>query len=361
MGVKRNDDENPIKPNMFYKEGVMKIRCPPEREVYDRRPHGDHPSVPIEDWPIWANLGTRLEVYRLIRGRQHSCISCRCDDRGGMWPRLPPPPPKNGGPPGTGGDCHGQTAADRCAVILGCFCFATLTQPTATNLAATLENYQDAINQIPGQMMRWTNNFNEVLDGIARDMAVPYGDVGGGWITEPVPNIHSEPYFEDGEEDFEWARHEYGYYGPRYGPGPGSGSGSGSGPIAKRESTDVDRPTCGVNEGPRRARGHKPSSSDNESPTATTKCGSEADTIYSSYYAVLFILLYTGAPVRACLRTETKTKINATKITNDILYRASEVGYPNYSSLRSLFARIDLDTRRLCYDTALPAHSLAPG
>ncbi|KAF3085178.1 hypothetical protein TWF569_007180 [Orbilia oligospora] len=281
MGVKRNDDENPIKPNMFYKEGVMKIRCPPEREVYDRRPHGDHPSVPIEDWPIWANLGTRLEVYRLIRGRQHSCISCRCDDRGGMWPRLPPPPPKNGGPPGTGGDCHGQTAADRCAVILGCFCFATLTQPTATNLAATLENYQDAINQIPGtvresvknkywswrmhglnpnpgQMMRWTNNFNEVLDDIARDMAVPYGDVGGGWITEPVPNIHNEPYFEDGEEDFEWARHEYGYYGPRYGPGPGSGSGSG--PIAKRESTDVDRPTCGVNEGPRRARGHKPSS-----------------------------------------------------------------------------------------------------
>ncbi|KAK6514787.1 hypothetical protein TWF506_007149 [Arthrobotrys conoides] len=250
------------------------------------------------------------------------------------------------------GPCATQQTADRCVVILGCFCVATLTQPTATNRAATVEHYQEAINRIPGavrqsvknkfwnwrmhgldpapgQTMRWTNDFQDVLNEIADQNAVPYGDTAGSWITEPVPNIETGPYFPDGEgdftwlaaegfaypveypgdywvtepipdiesgpyfppgeEDFNWARHEFGYYGPRYGPGPsgsgsgsgpsgsGSGSGPGPGPVAKRRSVSVDKSTCGVNEGPRQTGGQKPSSTGNESPTKATECGSEAD------------------------------------------------------------------------------------
>ncbi|KAK6500484.1 hypothetical protein TWF481_010827 [Arthrobotrys musiformis] len=127
--------------------------------------------------------------------------------------------------------------------------------------------------------MGWTNDHAEVLQALADSMAVPYGDVAGSWVTEPVPAILSEPYlFPEGwEGEYDFARHEFGYYGPRYGPGPvpgsGSGSGSGGGGVGlRRRSIGAEGPTCGVDEGSKHSSSREEASPGGETPTPTREC-----------------------------------------------------------------------------------------
>ncbi|KAK6355667.1 hypothetical protein TWF718_000060 [Orbilia javanica] len=275
---KRDPGDNPIRPEMFYLEGRLKVKCRAIREIYNLNPHGNQGSVPLEDWPNWRALGPREEIYEMIRTRREACLACRCDDNGALIARYAVHL-RGKGP------CTTQQAADRCAVVFACHCAAILAQPRATHVGATIEQYQDAINRIPGsvrmemgnpywrwrmhgldpapgQTMGWTRDFSEVLAEIAsgQEDRVLLDDVVDDPVPEPVPEVYRDPRFHEGdlegpEPEFTWHH----YFGPNY--GPGSGSGSGPGGILKRRAVD----------------GGGPSPSGNISTTPVARRGSDVD------------------------------------------------------------------------------------
>ncbi|KAK6530606.1 hypothetical protein TWF281_007446 [Arthrobotrys megalospora] len=277
--AKRYGDE--IGPELFYKARI-KVKCSAERVAYERRPHGNHHSIEYEDWPDWPSLGTRLEVYGMIRSRQWACTSCRCDENGAVVSIG-----KTG--------CKSQQAADRCAIIFACYCWAQLTQPEATHVGATAQQYQDAINRIPGsiredyrnrhwrwnmnglnpepgQTMRWTNDFSEILEA-QRPVVTPQV----GWRDRPRPPQRDgppgpyvpPPQYWEGDWVGEQPPGEFAFLNVLP-------------DLYEEQKHWLDQRSengrahaCGIDEEPRQAHGSEAPSLDDESPTTTTDCASE--------------------------------------------------------------------------------------
>ncbi|KAK6499472.1 hypothetical protein TWF506_004102 [Arthrobotrys conoides] len=144
-----------ISPNFFYKEGRARIKCASAKTVYNIEPHENALGYPQKSWPHWKVLyphppdgWVEIEHYQLY------CGSCRCDENGRIIHR------------GTGG-CGTEGIADRCSVVLGCYCSAELIQPTANVPGATREDYQDAINRIPETIQNDNPHYWWEMHGLA--------------------------------------------------------------------------------------------------------------------------------------------------------------------------------------------------
>ncbi|KAF3236135.1 hypothetical protein TWF192_011519 [Orbilia oligospora] len=105
------------------------------------KPHENPVNFPYEHWPRWKKEYVDKSRARVdIEVRQQDCRgSCTCDENGAIIPRDR----------GYRHGCYHQWQADRCSVVLGCWCTAVLVQAVVGENRAPIEEYQAALNRIP--------------------------------------------------------------------------------------------------------------------------------------------------------------------------------------------------------------------
>ncbi|KAK6517475.1 hypothetical protein TWF281_004129 [Arthrobotrys megalospora] len=135
--------KEPIHPSFFYSERGLYVRCNSPEFAYNLKPwtSPDYLHIIRDDWINWLEKAGSVEAaIKLIRIRQSACYSCKCNDQGKIIQEADPRDhPLN---------C-GRFRADKCAMMLACFCTVDLIQPTATSLSATVADYQNALDAIP--------------------------------------------------------------------------------------------------------------------------------------------------------------------------------------------------------------------
>ncbi|KAF3278000.1 hypothetical protein TWF970_004878 [Orbilia oligospora] len=166
VGPLQNDTSpNPIKkevhPSFFYKRGKMNIVCAPPKVVMDIEPHENSLNFPFERWPRW-----KKEYYDKSRALvdievfQRYCRQlCECNDEGAIVPRARY---------GVNQACGRQWQANRCFIVLGCYCTAELVQPVVEGDAATIEEYQAALDRIPQTVRNDNPDYFWRMNGLGR-------------------------------------------------------------------------------------------------------------------------------------------------------------------------------------------------
>ncbi|KAF3282076.1 hypothetical protein TWF970_002017 [Orbilia oligospora] len=136
-----NSTKKEVHPSFFYKNNKMRIMCAPSSKVLDIEPHENPVNFPYEHWPRWRKEYVDISRARVdIEVRQSVCRgSCTCDENGAIIPRDH----------GRIHPCGRQWQADRCSVVLGCWCTAVLVQAVVGENQASIEEYQAALNRIP--------------------------------------------------------------------------------------------------------------------------------------------------------------------------------------------------------------------
>ncbi|KAF3095935.1 hypothetical protein TWF102_002245 [Orbilia oligospora] len=136
-----NSTKKDVHPSFFYKNNKLRIMCAPSLKVLDIEPHENPVNFPYEHWPHWKKEYVDKSRARVdIEVRQSVCRgSCTCDENGAIIPRDH----------GRIHPCGRQWQADRCSVVLGCWCTAVLVQAVVGENRASIEEYQAALNRIP--------------------------------------------------------------------------------------------------------------------------------------------------------------------------------------------------------------------
>ncbi|KAK6507558.1 hypothetical protein TWF481_005988 [Arthrobotrys musiformis] len=266
----RNDTEVNLKrtgkipASFFYKEGRMRVRCNPPSWVI-RIPRRAVPAmrITLDDWEDWSKIAPGAALWYAQR-RQEQCYGCQCDENGGLYAislvaRKGTRLEKVRG-------CGTQFSADKCSVMLGCFCTADLIHPVPEDKTLPISVFQEALDSIPDTVQghnpdyRWnygggTLRFTQPRRYLDPNNAAPYnlniprvamdddyfrrfrsifgpdanfpgsGDTTHG--TDPPVPEEEDPSGPSGPSDGDPGGSGSG--GPGWSGGEGSGSGSGSG------------------------------------------------------------------------------------------------------------------------------------
>ncbi|KAF3213244.1 hypothetical protein TWF192_009783 [Orbilia oligospora] len=125
-----NPTKKEVHPSFFYKRGKMNIYYDKSRALVD------------------------IEVF------QRYCRQlCECNDEGAIVPRERY---------GINHACGKQWQANRCFIVLGCYCTAELVQPVVEGEAATIEEYQAALDRIPQTVRNDNPDYFWRMNGLGR-------------------------------------------------------------------------------------------------------------------------------------------------------------------------------------------------
>ncbi|KAK6536087.1 hypothetical protein TWF281_000333 [Arthrobotrys megalospora] len=162
--------ERVVSPTFFY-QGPLKVKCQsPETAWPVMKNYAEHPDaappeseIPADKWEssmrniraVMKALGgaghSRIET--VIRIAQEGCKECDCDPEGGLIAN----PSSN-----QYSGCLNSWQANRCVRLYACYCSTRLGQPQINeeNLLTPLQEFQNAINQIPGSVLYDRANAN---------------------------------------------------------------------------------------------------------------------------------------------------------------------------------------------------------
>ncbi|KAK6336780.1 hypothetical protein TWF718_009569 [Orbilia javanica] len=189
--------------------------------------------ISLDDWTDWSTVETGAALWH-IRTRQLSCYDCLCDEEGGLYGLSTSKDPLGGQVYYTGSKkCRSQTFANRCGVMLGCFCTADLIQPVPEDNTIPISVFQQALDNLP-----------DTVQGHNPDYRWNYG---GGTLRFTQPRRYldpttAEPYYLEGPSvgmNQEYLQYFRSIFGPSaeafdlpenlQGPGGGESSRSGGG------------------------------------------------------------------------------------------------------------------------------------
>ncbi|KAK6532640.1 hypothetical protein TWF281_006821 [Arthrobotrys megalospora] len=204
-----------VSPAVFYSARGLYIRCFSAETLTELGPSDAALAVDGMDPLMWENLTgddipKEKRITKILSYHKH-CRRCICTAEGKMIYST-----------SRTSHCTSQFYADRCTYLYRCFCTAQLEVPSPLDLSDplnTLENFRDAINQIPetvrndnhdwtwevpahlreypGQRLTWRDN--PTLDHIGGDILGPPTGFDVGWIPEepfivyPAEPDHSQP------------------------------------------------------------------------------------------------------------------------------------------------------------------------
>ncbi|KAK6338054.1 hypothetical protein TWF696_001525 [Orbilia brochopaga] len=142
-----------VRPDWFYKSKML-LKCLPYNYVLKIKPYNSLLGIMAWDFPDWKEY-KGLEGAKHLHIKQDGCKNgCKCDENGRIVKR-----------PNIDKYCAEEFAA-RCAVIYACVCHAILGQPTATDAGLTADDYQRAIDGIPGSVQAANRNWRWNMAGL---------------------------------------------------------------------------------------------------------------------------------------------------------------------------------------------------
>ncbi|KAF3918349.1 hypothetical protein ABW21_db0207792 [Orbilia brochopaga] len=245
-------EEGGLSPAWFFTgtKGSMRVHCLPQRYVYNNidpyayKGETNHKKLkselPEQDFPglgligkveektwgpayYWSKSGPLLEAYAIIKRRQDACLHCHCDDNGRLVPALAPK-----------ARCHAQWQADECAAVYACICWARLGQPKATSTSLTIDDYQRALDAIPGTIREGHKDWAWKMNGLDREPGQTMK-----WTNTRVqvndPDL-KEPYYLEGPSDrsaWNWLTNPNRLVGGGFADALNGG-------LSKREVMDID-------------------------------------------------------------------------------------------------------------------------
>ncbi|KAK6512259.1 hypothetical protein TWF481_001149 [Arthrobotrys musiformis] len=150
------DMHDPVTLWDFFTSDGFRVECLSARFVLGIVPHNNNPNLPISQWPPWSRIrGSWRARTHSVLSYQERCRNCRCTHQGVMIMNpIMGVRGINGGPR----QCWNQLVVDTCVTAAGCFCTATLTQPSDIPVTASAKEIQDALDEIPlGIKLRHSN------------------------------------------------------------------------------------------------------------------------------------------------------------------------------------------------------------
>ncbi|KAF3194468.1 hypothetical protein TWF225_007005 [Orbilia oligospora] len=138
------DDHPPLTVYDFYDSTGYRIECMSARWVLGITPHSNNIYLPANRWPNWRARSGFANQASAVLSYQLKCRNCRCSYQGVVVPN-----------PNYRPDIHFQRRCDTalisetCRTAAGCYCAATLIQPTNIPLTISDAEIQNTLDEIP--------------------------------------------------------------------------------------------------------------------------------------------------------------------------------------------------------------------
>ncbi|KAK6508356.1 hypothetical protein TWF506_010450 [Arthrobotrys conoides] len=140
------DDHTPLTVYDFFDSTNYRIECVAARFMLSMRPHNNNPYLPASQWPNFRARGGVANQIAAVMSYQDTCKNCHCSPDGvvihntNRRSQIHIPHQKR---------CNTFLIAQICRTAVGCYCTATLVQPTDIPLTISDAEIQNTLDEIP--------------------------------------------------------------------------------------------------------------------------------------------------------------------------------------------------------------------